>query len=203
MDLALNEFTSPFESVGFMTMADNVIETDATLSFNDNKSFYSYIAQVHAREPVILGDSMNFISQDVSGHNYSMTWREFNEQSYINGKYSLEFVANTLEAPLALKFIDKEQLGEPNVYRPFGSTDSKTLDIHTTLDVAGARSFYNNNFKFKLFRGTVTFNRAQAFIKGDIINILDKDIKIVVIEIKVNFDTGVTSYVGIVFAKDN
>jgi len=202
MDAALNEFTSPFESIGFITMTDAVIATDVTLSFNDNKSFYSYIAQVHAMEPVVVGDTVNFVGQDVTGHDYSMSWRAFNQESYINGKYTLEFVANTLEAPLTLKFIDREQLGVPNIYKPYGSNSARTIDTHATLDVNSARDFYEKNFKFKLFRGTVTFSRADMFLKGDIINIVDKDIKIIVIEVNINFGTGVTSYTGIVFAKE-
>jgi len=201
MDRAINEFKSPFETPGFMTMADGNIKANMTLSFSDNRQLYTYISQIHAMEPVVAGDIISFIPQDLAGVDIDTTWANFNHKSLVNGKYTLEFVANTLEQPPALKFIDKAQLGQANVYKPFGSTDSKVMTTHITTDVSGAGKFYSDNFKYKLFRGTVTFKRVEILAKGTVFDIQDRDIKIIIIEYKLDLKSGVSSYTGIVLAK--
>lgn len=201
VNAAVNQFMSPFESVGITEVADIGLVADMTLSFNNNKQFYGYIAQVHAREPVIVGNTVTFITQEVQGYSFQTSWNRFNEQTLVNGAYTLQFVAATIEAPIGLKFLDKAMLGGANTYMPFGSSDSRDVDTHLTADVNSMKMFYAENFKHKRFRGTITFSVAQLYTKGTIIDIVDKDIKIIIVESKSDNKTGITSHTGIVLSK--
>ena len=202
MDKAVGEFKSTFESPGIMNVNDTEVIADMTLSFSNSKQLYTYLSNMHAMEPVISGNDLSFIAQDVPGYDHIVSWETFNKASVINKQYTLQFMANTLAPPPALKFIDKALLGATNIYRPFGSTGARVIDTHITADVAGASRFYSANFKYKLFRGTVTFSRYEVLKKGTIFDIVDKDIKIVIIESKMSLAKGVASYTGIVLAKE-
>jgi len=198
---AVNQHRSSFESLGDLIVDSLYILEDMTLQFKDLRSFYLYLAQVHILEPIFHGEKVTFIPADIASAFISLSWKNFKELSYINNEYTLEFKANTLEENPSINFIDLGLLGESNTYKPYGSTGSRSIRSNLTKDLMGIKTFFDTNFKFKLYRGTISFTASTIFEKGTIIDIEDKALYVLIIEFRVNFKTGTVSHTGMVLAK--
>ena len=171
------------------------------LKLKDIKSFYSYCSAVLIREPLVreeveLMAPINKVAQEY------LTFITFLSTTKLNNQLSFYFQATTFFNKASLSFSDRGLLGEKNVYKPFDSLDSKTIDSMTTNSLDEMRAFSNKYFKFKNYRGTAVFDRVALHTKGYTIYLVDKALYLTIIAVKSNTRTGIHSYTAILYIGD-
>lgn len=197
---ARNAFFSDLESVSTLEMTSPDITTDVTLQLKDIRALSSYLSAVHLMEP-LFGATNNFIDYDLPYEDESLSFEAFRNTTLLNNVKTFVFQATTFANKVPLVFYDKALLGETNVYKPFGSSESTSIKTMMTSSIAGAAAFSSKNFKLAHYKGLVAFSSTRIHNKGYVINITDRGFKIVIIAAKYDLKKGVATYLGLLISK--
>lgn len=195
---ARKNFLSSYESIGTLDFVGPDVEANMTLDIKSIKSLLGYFSVIHNRE-VITQDRINIVNPNIVSPDENTSFGAFMEKTLINTKQSFYFQATTFAHREPLIFSDNALLGDKNVYKPFDSLDSSGQNSMLTATLAEIRSFSNQNFKLKNYRGVATFQLVDILRKGYIIYLTDKHLYLMVIAAKYQ---DINNYTAILFVKD-
>ena len=199
---ARGDFFSELESIGTLDLDDTTIDYGMTLKLRDIRSLFSYLASIHAREPILHGSGNTMLSPAIEAAQLVMAFDAFIKTTEINNQPTFYFQASTFEDQDSLTFIDKGLLGGKNVYKPFDSGTRSAKDTMLTMSLDEVATFHNQFFKFKNYRGLAAFGSATVYDKGFIIEIVDRQMYLVIISAKYDLKKGVSMYTAVMIAKD-
>ncbi len=195
------KFFSSLESVGEFNLVGPDLAEDVTLKLKDLKGLISYFSAIMSREPIVKQD-VEVMTPFSKIADESLNYEAFLVTTKLNDNMSFYFQATTFVNKAPLLFNDKGLLGEKNEYKPFDSHDSKSLDTMLTATIDEIRTFSEDTFKFKHYRGTAAFDRAITHTKGYTIYLIDKGLYMTIIASRHNTKTGINSYIAIMYVGD-
>lgn len=194
-----NDFISDTESVDNLTLQTTPLTQAMTLQFKSLKDFFSYLSAIHILEPVFSGEVNMFIkASEITGN--AMTYSEFEAATLINESKTLRFIPIVTLKSEALAFRDTGKFGARNVFKPLGTENVTTLDSSLSASLSEISEFFNQNFKNKFYKGTLTFASITFYSKGEIIYISDRDFYLIITSFKNNKD-GSFSYSALITVK--
>ena len=194
---ARSRFFSSMESNGELKMVGPDINENVNLKIKDIKGFLSYCSAVLVREPIV-NDIIDLKAPGATVADEHLSFDSFLATTKLNSKLSFYFQATVFVNKASLHFSDRGLLGEKNVYKPFDSSDSKSLDSMTTSSLEEIRNFSNRYFKFANYRGTASFDRAALHLKGYTIYLDDKQMYMTIIACKYN-KSSINNYTAVLY----
>lgn len=171
-----------------------------TVSSTNLKQFLSYLVGIHQREPLFSGSN---ILLNVNGHinpNQSVYFEEFNQLTTVNSKETFKFKPIEATDSFSIGFYNTSYQGESDEYVPFGYSNAQAIDSKLSATRQQVKDFFQLNYRSKFLRGNATFDLAKAYNKNHVIELIDKNVYLVIAGIQYN-DDGVHSYEAIVLAR--
>ncbi len=146
--LARGKFFSELESIGSFELIGPDIEENMTLKLKDLKGLLSYASAVLAIEPIVK-NTVELMTPTSKVASENLSYEAFLNTTKLNDSISFYFQATTFVNKAPLTFSDRGLLGEKNEYKPFDSSDTKTIDSMLSATIEEIRAFSDDHFKFK------------------------------------------------------
>jgi hypothetical protein len=205
-------FYSSIESIAdsegnntFVCAAEDLIDEASnpygiTIASNSLKMFLTYLIGIHQQEPLFSGSNILLNINSNINPNESLYYEEFNSFTTIDSNTTFKFSPSESVANISLGYSSLTYQGEADEYAPFGFNDASAVDTKLTATRSQIVEFFTKNYRSKFLRGSATFSLPKTYDKGYVIELLDKNVYLVVVSMQFS-ENGVHDYEALVLAR--